>query len=361
MVGDIMEKRVIGFDIVRTLAILFVISVHFCTYIGFYDITFTTSNDFLFILVRELFYTCVPLFLILTGYLNGHQKFNRSYIYKISKILISYLLIALICLLFRKYFLHEELSKLQGIISIFNFSAAPYGWYVEMYVALFFFIPFLNLIYDNIKTKKHKVALLLILMFFTAFQSLTNSFEFHGVKIDVIPDYWTIIYPITYYFIGRYLREYPLKISNIKKVLFLIITLVVQALGCFIYCYNKTFDWGFFGGFNGIFTVIATSLILSIFVDKDIKNKVARKIISLISLVSFEMYLISYVFDSIIYTYKLPVNRTFDYLLNYLLCVSFVMIGSFIVAFIVNKISVFLVKKIRPYYDGMCRKIFKGN
>lgn len=356
-----MKNRVMGLDIIRCLAILFVVSVHFCTYIGFYDITLITFTDFLLLLVRELFYTCVPLFLILTGYLNGHQKFNRSYVYKILKILISYVLIALICLLFRKYFLHEELSKLQGIVSIFNFSAAPYGWYVEMYVALFFFIPFLNLAYDNIKTKKHKISLLLILIFFTAFQSITNSFKFHGVNLDIIPDYWTLIYPITYYFLGRYLKEYPLKISTLKKVLLLIVTLIIQASGCFAYCYNKTFDWGFFGGFNGIFTVIATSLILSIFVNKDVKNRAGRKIISTVSLVSFEMYLISYVFDYIIYPHKLPINHAYDYLLNYLMCVSFVMLCSFIVALIVNKISGILVKKLRPFYDCTCRKIFKEN
>lgn len=354
-----MKSRVMGVDIVRCLAILFVISVHFFLYIGFYDLPLTTFTHFFLLLFRQLFFTCVPLFLILTGYLNGKQKFNRNYVYKILKILVSYCLIAVICLLCRKYFFHEDISKLQAISSIFNFSAAPYGWYVEMYVGLFFFIPFLNLAYDNIKVRSHKIALLLILVFFTAFPSLINSVYVNKVPLDIFPDYWTFIYPITYYFLGRYFKEYPLKITDLKKIILLIGTLVIQTLGCFIYCYNKPFDWSFLGGYNGLFTVIATSLILSIFANKNIRNKIGSKIVSIISLVSFEMYLISYVFDRFIYSHTLAFESSWGYLINYLMCVSFVMIASFICAFIVNKVSKFLVMKFRPYYDRFCKNIVK--
>lgn len=329
----------------------------FFLYIGFYDLPLTTFTHFSLLLFRELFFTCVPLFLILTGYLNGSQKFNRNYVYKILKILVSYGLIAFICLLFRKYFLHEDISKLQAIIGVLNFSAVPYAWYVEMYVGLFFFIPFLNLAYNNIKAKSHKIVLLLGLIFFTAFPSLINSFYVQKVPIDIIPDYWTLIYPITYYFLGRYFKEYPLKITDLKKVFLLIGTLLIQTLGCFIYSYNKPFDLAFFGGYNGLFTVIIASLILSIFADKDIKNKIGRKIISMVSLVSFEMYLVSYIFDKIIYPHKLAISSSWRYLLNYLMCVSFVMIASFVIAFIVNKLSKFLVTKFRPYYDCLCKKV----
>ena len=38
---------------------------------------------------------------------------------------------------------------INSIIYIFNFTACPNAWYLEMYIGLFLLIPFLNIIYNN--------------------------------------------------------------------------------------------------------------------------------------------------------------------------------------------------------------------
>ena len=357
MIKEVASKRIIGPDIVRFLAILFVISVHFFLNNGFYSKEITSVGDFFLILFRELFFTCVPLFLILTGYLNGHQKFNKNYVYKILKILISYFLIAIICVLVKIFYMDLDISKTELIASFFDFSAAPYAWYVEMYIGLFFLIPFLNILYDYIKTKKGKKSLIGVLILLTALPPTLNSFMYNGLLIAILPDYWVAFYPVLYYFIGRYLKEYSLNISLLKKIFFLITILLVQSMFEFILSYNSVFNYNVFNSYGNIFTVIIASLIVEIFIDKDIKNKISKKIISFVALVSFEMYLISYVFDKIFYKNLVPVEHFYDNIINYFICAVPVFICSIFSAAIIYKISDFLSKKLRGVYDYLCIKL----
>ena len=190
------KKRVVGLDIVRTFAILFVISVHFFFNNGFYGKVINSSGFSVLLFARTLFYTCVPLFLLLTGYLVRRTKINRDYFYKIFKILISYLIIAVVVLIFRIMYMNIEIGKLESIFALISFEADPYAWYVEMYLGLFLLIPFLNIIYDNLnKFQKH--LLLSILIFITALAPITNNLIVHGTVTNIFPNWWENIYPIT--------------------------------------------------------------------------------------------------------------------------------------------------------------------
>ena len=137
--------------------------------------------------------------------------------------------------------------------------------------------------------------------------------------------------------------------EEVKQICIMISVLLLHSVLMYLYCFRKTFDWGAFGGYNNLLTVIVAVLILSIFYNIDIKNKVISKIITTVSKVSFEMYLISYIFDALYYAnISLNFNGTLNYLVNYFVYVPLVFISSFICAYIINKISGFLFKKIKP-------------
>ena len=91
----------------------------------------------------------------------------------------------------------ESFSIRHIIKSILNFDIG-YSWYIKMYLGLFLLIPFINLIYNNLKNKKQKQVLILTMLVLTSFQGIFN------IKYNLIPDWWISIYPLTYYFIGCY-------------------------------------------------------------------------------------------------------------------------------------------------------------
>lgn len=345
------KERAFGLDIIRVFAVFFVISVHNYTYQQYYDMPIDTCGKFILTFIRNLFYICVPLFLLLTGYLNDKAKPNKQYFVKIIKILISWFIIALICISYSIFVLHEDVYWLKRVISIFNFSADSYGWYVEMYVGLFLIIPFLNILYDNIKTKDKK-TLIIILLFLTALPPLFSGTVFNGVTLNVIPAYWNACYPITYYFLGRYLKEKPLMISNFKKIILIFILLFLQSILMYFYFNNGTFNWGFMSGYGNLFTVLIAVLFFSIFVNLKCNIGFIKNIFGKISSVAFEIYLLSRVFDYVYYPllFKLDVYSFKGFVFNYVKIVPLIFISSFICALIVNFVSknlyIFIKNKI---------------
>lgn len=70
-----------------------------------------------------------------------------------------------------------------------SFSTVPYSRYVEMYIGLFFLIPFLNTLYDSFQTRQEKQRLVVVFLFLTAIPGITNGFRAAGVpgKLETVP------------------------------------------------------------------------------------------------------------------------------------------------------------------------------
>lgn len=158
------QTRIIGLDLIRSFAILFVIAGHFFVLnTPFRSTTFDGISMFIQALFNPLFQTGVPLFLLLTGYLNTNKTVSKRYYKGCIRVLVAYLFFSIITILFRKYYLHEDLSWLKWILKIFDFSAIPYAWYIEMWIGLFLLTPFLNMMYKAIPTQRQKQILILTL------------------------------------------------------------------------------------------------------------------------------------------------------------------------------------------------------
>ena len=108
--------RLAGLDIIRCFAIFSVIAGHFFVLnTPFRETIFDASGMLGQGLVYLLFNaTGVPLFIMMTGYLNTHKvECSRKYYKGMRRVLISYLLFSVITILFRKYGLNEEFSLIQ--------------------------------------------------------------------------------------------------------------------------------------------------------------------------------------------------------------------------------------------------------
>lgn len=77
----------------------------------------------------------VPLFLLMTGYLNYKKvSFDKKYLKGILKVIYSYLFFSALTYLFRTYYLHENIGMIDGIKKTLDFSLIPYAWYIEMWI-----------------------------------------------------------------------------------------------------------------------------------------------------------------------------------------------------------------------------------
>lgn len=292
------KKRILGLDVVRCVAIIFVFCVHFFLNTDFYSLTVRGGKIFFLFNLRWLFFCCVPLFLILTGYLNNKKKLEKKYYKGLIKIFISYVFIETVIFIFQKYYLHFDISLFRYTISIFGFNTGDYSWYVEMYIGLFLMIPFLNIIYNNLNNRKSKKSLIGTMLVLTAFPSFLSNLKY---DINIFPDWWVNIYPITYYFIGCYIFEYHPKVSKKILVVGIIVGLILQSSLTYFNCYGEIFNWTFLGSYGAITVTIISVFIFLLLYDLDFKNIYLAKLIEKVSVLSFDMYLFSYISDRLIY------------------------------------------------------------
>lgn len=68
------KKRNINIDLIRCCAIFAVISVHFFRNNGFYTEPVIGWRMYLMVFMRTTFMICVPLFLLITGYLMNRKE-----------------------------------------------------------------------------------------------------------------------------------------------------------------------------------------------------------------------------------------------------------------------------------------------
>ena len=271
--------------------------------------------------LRTLFSVCVPLFMILSGFLLCNKTLKKGYYSGIRKTIIVYILVAIACIIYKSCNGSYTLTPLTFFMGIFDFTGANYSWYIEMYIGLFLIIPFLNIIYKNLDSRKQKNILLITLIAITILPSLFNAFKFDSYEWwanpatdtdtqKLMPSWWVGIYPITYYFTGCYIREYGTKIKNV----FLIIALVIAIFGFgtfnFYRCYGSTFTTANYVYWYGIEPYVMSVLIFLIISKLKLENINVKAKFALwkISDLVLGTYLVSFIFDSIYYYEILNIN-----------------------------------------------------
>ncbi len=369
-----MKTRNVNCDILRIFAFLMVISVHFLIYTGFYNVINHGKVMLLLNISRCLFITCVPLFIVLTGYLMKDKELSKDYIKKLSRIIITYILCSIACMLLLHFIDKREVLTLKEyIFQILSFKGAEYSWYVNMYIGLYLIIPFLNILWKNLKTKRQKQYLIFIISILVVLPTLINIYNFDDIKWwlnpasrttyqQLIPNYWQSGggYVILYYYIGSYLKEYKLNISFLKNILFLILALIIFGLFNYYRCYNDVFKFAVWNSYPSFEVVIITLLISNLILNfkKITLPQIPSRIIAKISYLTFGAYLLSRIFD--IWLYPIIIDK---FNLNTMLSKTIYMIPiiltistcSLLFSYLISIIEKLLVKSY-----GALKSLFKN-
>lgn len=305
------KTRCFGLDLIRFIAILFIVLLHSFLKGNYYVASMSGLKMFLLTFVKWTTFICVPLFMILTGYLKSNKKVNKEHYSKIVPILIVYVAISVITILFKIFYCHNT-NYYDLLIGIFNFTTVNYAWYIEMYIGLFLLIPFLNILYKNIGSKRNKKILLLTLIFLTSFPQTMAMLGIDKYSFDLFPAWWGGMYPIMYYFIGSYIREYKINIKKIVNVGLILATLFLQTFISYYLCQKGDYADHLLFDHNCFPTVIVTTLVFILLYDISIRGHIIKNTIAKISSLAFSIYLFSYIFDTISINIFKNILKTFN-------------------------------------------------
>ena len=325
------KDRNYAVDLIRVVAFCFVVLVHFFYHTGYYNTVFNNVGMAVLTFFRNTAMSCVPLFIMLTGYLMSKKTLNKEYYRGIIRTLLIFALVETCCII---YDLNVFVSTFKELF--FAIGSNHYSWYIDMYVGLFLIIPFLNLAYNGLQTKKQKQVL--VLTFFVIcllFANISGIFK-------QSQGYWKVAYPLAYYFVGCYIREFPPKQKAYRYILIGISSTIILVGLLYLMNRNRVIKGSALTDYNSIFICITSiSIFSAILQTQNALNKraLAKTILPKISRLTLGAYLISYITDDIVYEtlYAYVPNETTQF--YYLpLTVAVSIIASLCLSYFINLI-----------------------
>ncbi len=344
------KPRQAGPDIIRTIAAVFVVAVHFYLNCGYYSAPLKGPILFMMTAARWLFLICVPLFMILTGYFKSEKTLGWGHYKSLIPVFLSYIVISIIKVFASNYVYGKVYTFEIALKNIANYQIA---WYVGMYLSLMALIPFLNRLWKALVSKKEKQVLI---------GSLAFVSTLYPVFLYIVPSYWQMLYPLVYYYLGVYMKEYQPKVKKRWLVLVTFGIVLAEAVISFVFADGKSFIWNVLGpvdsGYSTITVVICAAAVFLLFYDVEIKTGWIRTVFRKISEVSLEIYLFTGVYDAIIFYYlKKIVWEVEDFFWWFFVTVPV----SFLLAWISSMLLKLIFKMIGKYARLIIKKFSNGN
>ncbi|HEX3038523.1 MAG TPA: acyltransferase family protein [Oscillospiraceae bacterium] len=301
------NNRKLGIDIIKTVAVIFVMNVHFFLNTSFYTTAITDKNMFFQSVIRWIFLSCVPLFLLATGFLMYKKTASKQYFLKLVHIFASYVVISIICLIFNTFYLHTHYTFYSAIFSIFNFSADTYSWYLNMYLRLYLIIPFINIVLNSIDKKAYHILisiLLLLIAIPAAINPILTCKPF--LSIVYFPDWWQSFYPIIYYIIGAYIGKYQPKVNR-KLCIAVVLFIAIMQTFILIWARKPQVNNWFLSNYSSLFIIAQSTAIFLALYDVDCKLPITQNLFKMISTSTLEIFLLSYLVDHVLYNKSTPI------------------------------------------------------
>ena len=122
------KQRSCNLDVIRIFAFLCVVSVHFFLNTNFNSQMIGRKLMLIPVAARSFFLICVPLFLLLSGYLMKNKTFSKSYYLKLFQTLGIYVLASIACAVYAFLSNRESFSFRDAAAGVLSFRTAPYSW-----------------------------------------------------------------------------------------------------------------------------------------------------------------------------------------------------------------------------------------
>lgn len=281
-----MSKRRFGIDLIKIWAFVSVIALHQLATINYYKMTFDGSIQMYILPIFQIvFLSCVPLFLMVSGYLLSNRTISASHYKKLLYFFLEVVIIYGLGIIFYDVIIGDK-TLFVSFKKFIKLLLAP-NYYVGLYTSLYLISPILNKLYISFNRKEQNILIALVVLLISL------------VKLQNLVPYFTYYsgwpggsYPILFYLLGLFVKDRQPKQS--KKCLLLGIAgvSVIYTLLINVSMSGRTFYY-ITGHYEGIFTVVMTVLIFCLLYDLEINNKWMQKAIVLLSNSTMAFYLLS--------------------------------------------------------------------
>ena len=295
------DTRSSGLDILRIISMCWIIGLHILLFCGVIEGAEAEYGGLRCSLVwsLEILMRCsVNIFGILSGFLYASRpknKFRSSTVITliITAIFYSAVVLAVFCLAFPDKF--AALSLIDKVGALFPALKGHY-WYITCYVFLFFIMPYINTVVQNLSKKSFQKLLLVLFILLCIIPTF-------GIKDYFRTEYGYSPFWLAYcYLIGAYLRLHPLPESKWlrrrRMVIAVIINTAVMLISKYAIHFLTAKILGEPKGENALLQYVSPLMVLNsvliflIFKDIRVKNKSLKLCLATFSKAAFGAYII---------------------------------------------------------------------
>lgn len=338
-----MTSRIIWIDLIKVVAIFSVLLLHTASpivkHLSKVDPLVWNIGNFYDSMVRM----AVPLFFMVTGALLLNQKEESLHTFfskRFLKVVIPLLGWSLIYILFRKYYLHQDINFLNHFFASFYKKQYYHLWFLYTLIGLYLFIPIFKIFVQNTSKTIH-LYFIILWVFTVSIIPIINKFtSIH------IPNYL----PMMSGHIGFLLLGYMLYHLEINKKIFItsfiliIVTTIITTVGTYYLSIDANKFQSFFYKNLSLTTIIQSIsyfIVLKYIAMKTYTtNTTINTIITQLSLTSFGIYLIHPIILKILQQKYIHLN---DLTINN---VVFLIPLTTIIVFMLSYIIIYFMRKI---------------
>ena len=203
------SNRESNFELMRIISVLFIILWHFLLRLSssVHGISYVINTILMAILIVH-----VNSFVLVTGYFQCKKDFKLTKLISLNNTTWFYTVVINFSLLFLGM-VSFKISDIVKIILPINFLDQQNYWFITIYMLLYLVSPLLNTIIKFSSKERLQKIILVLIFAFMVLPSLTGNGLFYDNKGG-----YSLVQFIILYFIGAYLRNFPIKDSYLFKV-----------------------------------------------------------------------------------------------------------------------------------------------
>lgn len=370
-----MKDRLSNFELMRIISMFMIIITHIILYAIKLD-NVNPDIKFLFDICKSLIVVHVNSFILLSGYFQCKSAFKLSKLIKLNDQVLFYKIV--IFILFTIFGL-ISINAVDVYRNFFPFDLDSY-WFIRVYILLYIFSPYLNIIINNIDKRNYRLLLLLMFFLFSVLSSMTKQ---QALTTSTVNNGFSFTSFIFLYFVGAYFRNYPIENTYYgkkysKKLLQLIFIFLFFLLALFNFTLHETFGqllnagkltsyisdiivWCF-DKYDNPLVVLGSICYFRIFYFMNFKNKIINKISSTafgVYLIHENIYVREFVYDLFKFPNKILSSKIFIHIflaaiIIFIVCSLIEIIRQYLFKLIYKlKISVWWRKKYRNYLKNI--------
>lgn len=285
------KNRNVGIELARIAAMFLVIVMHINTQGGIFDALQPLSCNY----IVEWFLLCVTycavdLFAIISGYVGVNSGFRYSRILNLWLGVAFYTVTITVCF---AVFSPGSVGLQDFVKAVTPASTGQY-WFFSAYFAMFFFIPFMNYLINELDDYRLKVLGITIIIVFSIIPTLRHTDPWVKDKG------YSTIWLMCLYLIGGIIRKFDL-LKRKTKLFFFPMFLVSTFITCgskvlvesiTLRLIGEVLGGGFLISYLSPFVVLQAVSLLGFFANIEVSGEKAKKAICAISATTFPVFIL---------------------------------------------------------------------